>query len=62
MIKGLFALFVVSSCIACGAKEDYSGDNELAKSVASGTQPPANASGKGVAGHAALMVPQQKHP
>ena len=53
---------VAACCIACGAKQDYSGDNELAKSQASNGQAATTGATKGASAHAAMMVPQQRHP
>jgi len=60
----VFLLVIVALvCFACGPKQDYSGNNELAKTQSSGAQAPAAAeSGKGATAHAGLMVPTQRHP
>jgi hypothetical protein len=60
-IKGLLLLATIWACVACGAKEDYSGNNELAKTQGPSGQA-ATAAPKGASVHAALMVPQRNRP
>jgi len=61
MLKLLLVPLVISACLACGEKQDYSGDNELAKTQTTSGKAAVTAA-KGASVHAALMVPQQRHP